>query len=157
MEDVRVKKRAVVDRFNEKVNWSSGPCWEWMGSRDRRSGYGQISVAGKVLKAHRVSWELHRGPVPGSLCVLHACDNPRCVRPSHLFLGTQLENIADREAKGRNRPLQGSDNGYSKLTEADVRTIRASRATQEALAYLYGVAQTTISSIRRRKTWRHVS
>jgi hypothetical protein len=76
-------------------------CWEWIGSK-RHYGYGQVTFNGRPgRKAHRVAWELTRGKIPGDLCVLHRCDNTACINPDHLFLGTQLDNIQDMNAKGR--------------------------------------------------------
>lgn len=77
-------------------------CLVWIGRRDK-DGYGQISVCGRPMRAHRVAWVLANGPIPRGLCVLHSCDNPPCVnvREGHLFLGTNTENMADRDAKGR--------------------------------------------------------
>lgn len=76
-------------------------CWEWTGWR-KETGYGRVRIDGRILYAHRVSWILANGPIPDDLRVLHRCDNPPCVNPDHLFLGTQGDNNADRDAKGRN-------------------------------------------------------
>lgn len=76
-------------------------CREWSGSRDHRGGYGQLYREGRTLKAHRVTYEECIGPIPAGMCVLHKCDNPPCVNPSHLFLGTNEDNVRDRVAKRR--------------------------------------------------------
>lgn len=76
-------------------------CWEWTGSIRTRDGYGGIKFQQRSLLAHRVAWELHNGPILNGLCVLHRCDNPTCVRPDHLFLGTLQDNAVDMQRKGR--------------------------------------------------------
>lgn len=91
-------------------------CLEWQKARDVH-GYGRIGGQGKtVLYAHRVAWEMENGPIPGGMYVCHRCDNPACIRPEHLFLGTQLDNIRDMVAKGRT--------GTTKLTDLQVQEIR---------------------------------
>jgi hypothetical protein len=96
--------RPLVERFAEKVRFRSTPdgCDEWTATLSHH-GYGQIGATRerKLLYAHRVAWELVNGPIPAAMVVMHACDNPRCVRVDHLRLGTQAENNADRDAKGR--------------------------------------------------------
>lgn len=91
-----------ADRFWKLVDVSGGAddCWNWQGSIGT-NGYGKISIRSRDFNTHRVAWELTHGPIPSELCVLHRCDNRRCVRPSHLWLGTSSENTADRHAKGR--------------------------------------------------------
>lgn len=90
--------RPLEERFWEKVR--KGPqCWEWTGSRVR--GYGYFGAWGRVRLAHRVSWQLRHGEIPPGLCILHRCDNPSCVRPGHLFIGTQRDNMQDAKRKGR--------------------------------------------------------
>lgn len=92
------------ERFDAK--WIPEPnsgCWLWLGALFV-SGYGWFQRGHRKqpgARANRISWELHRGPIPDGLCVLHRCDNPSCVNPDHLFIGTQLDNIADRDRKGR--------------------------------------------------------
>jgi len=98
-------------------------CWEWVGCGVRGTGYGQIRFKGRLLKAHRVSWEIHNGPIPHGMCVLHRCDNPGCVRPEHLWVGTMADNNWDRERKGRRDPYGGRthcSHGHA-LTGSNVR------------------------------------
>lgn len=92
-------KRPLSERLISSVA-ARGDCLEWTGSLDRY-GYGKIGLQGRVEKAHRLSWLLHRGVIPDGLVVRHDCDNPRCVRIDHLRLGTQADNVADRERRGR--------------------------------------------------------
>ena len=147
-------------RFWDKVD-RRGPeeCWPWTASTTEK-GYGKIGVGSPprhLLSTHRMSWILAYGPIPPGMHVLHRCDVPGCVNPSHLFLGTQADNIADREAKGRG-PV-GERNGVSKLTEADVLEIRARLQQGEYQSEIgkdFLVAQTTISAIARGVTWKHL-
>jgi DNA-binding CsgD family transcriptional regulator len=131
-------------------------CWVWTGHSHH--GYGTISWNNRAFQTHRVSYELFVGPIPDGLQVLHRCDNPPCLRPDHLFLGTQAENIADMIAKGRG--IIGKQNGHAKLTESSVRSIRELYAgggnTQKELAREFGVHPRTISQILQRKKWRHI-
>mgnify|MGYP000978200797 CR=1 FL=1 len=149
-------------------------CWEWAGYRNR-SGYGMLNVSGRTMRAHRLAWILSGGEIPQGLCVCHKCDNRGCVNPAHLWVGTQLENIADRVAKGRSARLSGKKNGShlhpekmargekcarSKLTDSQVIEIRrrydAGLDNQPTLAEAFGVTQENIGYIVRRDTWRHL-
>lgn len=149
-----------MDRFWAKVDKRPDGCWVWTASRLRAGGYGQFNLNGIPTRAHRLSWEMHNGPIPAGLQVCHTCDNPPCVNPAHLFLGTIKENAHDRDRKGRTHPgwVPGSRNGGAKLTEAQVAEIRerASGATHKALALEFGVSRTLIGLIVNRKQWRHV-
>lgn len=133
---------SLRDRFMAKIQEDeSTGCWEWMGSGNGR-GYGQIRVGRTMRRAHRVSYELFCEPVPDGMLVCHSCDNPGCVNPEHLFLGTQCDNMADMRSKGR-------DGGRAKLSKADVLAIRAaSGLTQRELGERFGVTQQQISNIR---------
>jgi hypothetical protein len=107
--------------------------------------------------AHRISWEIHRGPIPPGLHVCHKCDTPSCVNPDHLFLGTAADNMADKCAKGRGNFRRGMTSGRAKLTDADVVAIRADRRLQAEIAEAYGVSNPIISRIKSRKIWAHVA
>lgn len=132
-------------------------CWLWRGGLSPK-GYGTIRIKGKPYRAHRLSYELFKGS-PKDMKVLHTCDVPRCVNPAHLWLGTDTENIADRDAKGR--AAKGETCHLSKLTEAEVLEIRAMKEREPGLTYArigarFGIVAGTVHQIIRRKTWRHV-
>ena len=112
----------------------------------------------KTRLAHRVAWELFRGPIPDGLFVLHKCDTPACVAVHHLFLGTQLDNIQDRETKRRGNQARGEQHGFAKLTEQKVKQIRKNAKTRSSrqLAKKYGVGHNTILCVIKRRTWKHV-
>ncbi len=162
-----VRKRVpVTERFWRFV--TSGPpdqCWLWRGAIDPQTGYGRINSGGahgKALEAHRVSWEIHHGPIPSGMMVCHSCDNRPCVNPAHHFLGDALRNNTDMDAKGRrkNGPSPGEKNGSAKLTEDQVREIRRRRANGEkgvTLATEFGVQGSTISWIITGKHWKNIA
>lgn len=129
-------------------------CWEWPGTRSDQ-GYGTFKDNGKRIAAHRAAWESENGPVPDGLDVLHSCDNPPCCRPSHLFLGTQADNNADRDTKGRG--ARGSDFSFARLSPAAVLQIRSSALSDRKCAAEFGVSRGTIRAVRAYLTWRHVA
>lgn len=143
---------AVLERFWSKIE-PLGDCWLWKNWRDRQ-GYGRFRMNGITKLAHRVSYELHVGPIQNGMCVLHRCDTPACVSPAHLFLGTHADNIDDCIAKGRK--ARGERHGRAKLTSADVLEIRASTGKISDIAKRYGVSDATISHVRLRLNWKHV-
>lgn len=152
-----------MKRFWAKVEKIKGGCWMWRGAITSRSYGSFLMVDGKAWQAHRVAWHLINGAIPDGLHVLHKCDVKACVRPSHLFLGTHAENMADMVRKGKSgncvRPKQGERNGMSKFTETIIREIRSKHARgalQDDLAKMYGTSQGHVSNIVLRKTWRHV-
>ena len=159
------KKQPVEERFLLYVEKCEGGCWEWRGC-SFRSGYGSIKNSGKMMGSHRLSYELHH-PITKSiddieLCVLHSCDNPKCVNPSHLSLGTHQDNMTDKANKGRATGVShpGEKNPSSKLNEQQIIEIRNRYAnggiTLKQLAIEYGVSIPTISLIIARKTWAHL-
>jgi hypothetical protein len=149
------------ERFWSKVDKSApNNCWVWTAALIR-NGYGGFALEHrKTIPAHRHSWNIHFGELArdGSSCVCHRCDNRRCVNPDHLFLGTHGDNARDRTEKGRG--ARGEKMFAAKLTEDAVREIRrkwaAGEATQTQMGREYGVSQVIISSVVRRKTWKHV-
>ena len=159
-ETVRQEQRhgiSLSERFWMNVR-TGGDCWEWLGYRDP-NGYGRLNVNGKPALAHRLSWELeHRVKLTPGQHVLHKCDNPACVRPSHLMDGDHAMNMADKMSKGRHvyGVSKGAAHGGAKLTENDVLEIRASSDTGVSLASRYGVSPTQISDIRNRRSWKHI-
>jgi HNH endonuclease len=107
-----------------------------------------------LVSAHRVSWEIHFGPIPDGMCVLHKCDVPNCINPRHLFLGTKMDNAKDMIKKGRQK--KGALLPQAKLNEESVLEIRNSTQTQKELAKKFGVSQTAISFAKNRLRWSHV-
>lgn len=149
-------RQSRLVRFWERVD-KRGPddCWPWMGFRTS-TGYGRTSLLHRTYQAHRVSWALAFGPVPDGLHVLHRCDNPPCVNPAHLFVGTHEDNMRDREKKGRCVHPRGEQHGCAKLTAANVIEIRASSESQTALAARFGVTQAAINYVILRRSWAHI-
>lgn len=153
---------APLQRLEEKyITIPETDCWWWTASLNNK-GYGQFWLEGKMWRAHRASWELHVGGIPEGMCVLHKCDNPTCINPEHLFLGTQLENIEDRDTKGRQvaGTSLGERHGMTSLTESQVLDIRAmyktGRYKQKTLADQYGLTKATAHNIIKGKTWSHL-
>lgn len=130
-------------------------CVEWAKARGRQ-GYGVAWQNGKKISAHRFAWIKANGPIPTGMCVLHRCDNPSCVNPEHLFLGTRGQNNADRAAKKRNADISGEKHPMAKFTEKQVCSIREDSRSQRAIAAEYGVTQSCISNIKRRRSWAHI-
>ena len=146
-----------LKRFWKKVEKrANDECWPWLNSKTM-CGYGLIGFNGKVEIASRLSWRMHRGEIPEGVCVLHRCDNPPCVNPEHLFLGTQRDNAIDRQQKLRGN--RGESVPNSKLTEDAVRVIRiyvGCGMSQASMARHLGLNERTIHEVVSYKTWRHV-
>ena len=141
-----------------EIGAETGACWIWTGNRpDDR--YGHFSVNGATVKAHRWLYERLNGPIPDGLVVRHHCDNPACVNPDHLAIGTAQQNTADMLSRGRGADRRGERHPLVRLTEDDVRSIRALRAggaTETSLATRFGVGRAQIGKIARRENWKHV-
>lgn len=123
------------------------PCIETIASLDTH-GYGQVWVKGKSWLHHRLEWTRQKGPIPEGLCVLHKCDNRKCVRVSHLWLGTKRDNTIDMYAKGRGPNNTGANNGRAKISAGEAKAIGLSNASTKDLAKAYQVAPVTIWRIK---------
>jgi hypothetical protein len=153
------------ERFWDKVRvGSADKCWEWQGAR-YPNGYGFLfagSLYGRnvrYVKAHRLSWEIANGEVPEGFCVLHHCDNPPCVNPAHLYVGTRADNARDRGVRNRGKEQRGGQNDNAKLAETDVRAIIAALKlgeTQMSISTRFGIKQPQVSRIKNRQSWAHL-
>lgn len=143
----------LAPRFAKKVRPHKSGCHTWVGTI-KSNGYGVININGRIEHAHRVAWELAKGPIPEGMWVLHTCDNRRCVNPAHLWLGTQQDNIGDMVEKRRHN--HGARNARAKLTVEQVRLIRLMSGTQAEIAKCFGVSDATICRVLSGRFWKHV-
>jgi len=153
---VERNEEVEIARFWSKVRRKTNDqCWEWIPNKSQR--YGNMRFFKHRIAAHRLSWEIHNGKIQEGLLICHRCDNARCVNPLHLFIGTQADNMEDRNRKGR----FGKHLGNRKLSPLQVEEIRSlyrvGDLTQQELASRYGVRQTNISEIIRGSTWKELS
>lgn len=144
----------LVDKFNAHVDTrGEDECWEWDGNRDR-DGYGITNYKRKRVRAHRVSWMLSRGEIPAGMCVCHRCDNPACVNPHHLFIGTIADNNHDRHRKMRDARMELASG--AKLTRADVLEIikmRRSGTIYRVIGERFGVSWSAARNVVIGATW----
>ena len=148
----------AMDRLMSQIQQENG-CWIWVGSTDK-DGYGRIRAkigSVEIVKAHVLSYVLHTGEIiPKGMVVMHSCDNPRCVNPNHLSVGTYKENSLDMFAKGRANVRKGEDAPGALLSRQDVEKILSDARPYEQIAADHGVARSTIGSIKQRKSWRDI-
>ena len=151
---------AAFEKFVAK-NLDGCDIWNGATAGAKRTGHGSFWFEGRMQKAHRVAWRLYCGDIPDGMCVCHRCDVPLCVNPAHLFLGTQQENIADMVNKGRQQrvPRPGAKNTQAKITERDVREIRAQFAAGQpvnTICATYRLSETQVRRIGHRQRWASV-
>ena len=143
------------DEFWRKVKKTNG-CWLWTG-RTNRKGYGVINLNKKPLYVHRLMWEIRNGNIPDGMLVCHRCDNPRCVNPDHLFVGTIRDNNRDRDNKGRS--ARGAILSKAHLKPDDIIDIRKAYAhgtNQSEIARKYGIKPCSVNHIVHRERWAHI-
>lgn len=138
---------------------ADGDCLIWQGGTSGAAKYGHIRVNGKMQKCHRLSYQLHKGDIPGDMVVMHSCDRPACINPEHLSLGTQKDNMKDMRSKKREHDNKGERNGHSSLAAEDAREIRDTYRRysrthgSKVLAKKYGVSDQAILDVISWKTW----
>jgi HNH endonuclease/Helix-turn-helix domain len=167
VQEIKMTNKKITQPTAERVNvfWSkvkiqSNNCWEWQAGKDK-DGYGNFIISTTAYRVHRIVYFLYYLTDPEEFVVCHNCDNPPCVNPLHLFLGTVLDNVRDRIRKGRSNPPKGENKvSSSKLTNEEVLEIRRryskGKESQTALAKAFGVDQPSISRIVSRKRWKHI-
>ena len=152
--------KSLKERFWLKVKKQDMGCWNWIGGKTG-SGYGALQDKNKFILSHRLSWEIHNNKsIPSEMSICHRCDNPACVNPSHLFLGTHADNMADKIKKGRALGAHlGATHPFAKLDEFKVKEIRqlmALKIRQRTIAKIYQISSSTICDIKFNRTWSHV-
>jgi hypothetical protein len=151
----------VRERVLASVTVRTSGCWEF-NKKTVVDGYGRIKIGGRLVMAHRAAYEAFRGPIRDELLACHSCDNRLCCNPWHIFPGTDSDNMRDAVGKGRARQpdLRGTRHPKARLTDEDVRTIRACVAAgqpQHSVAHSFGISQSMVSLINLGRKWSHVS
>lgn len=146
---------ARMDFFLSRIRKDSSGCWIWTGTKSDR-GYGMLRHTGERYQTHRFSVAAFQGDLGPEDVVCHTCDTPSCVNPDHLYRGTHLDNMADRSARGRAIGPRGELSGSAKLTEQDVREIRAASGNHAETARRFNVSDALVRAIRKRTRWGHI-
>ena len=151
MKEMRLQQSgSLQDRFFARFVKLENGCWQWRAHTDK-DGYGVLPGDRKNTRAHRLSYELHKGQISDGFVICHHCDNPGCVNPDHLFVGTSKDNAQDALQKGR--AYVGEKNGRSKLTKENIKEILSSELNGVQLAKKFGVTRSTINRVKRREAW----
>lgn len=151
----------ITEKLKRLTSIEEDGCWMFLGPWNS-FGYGHLSYDGQIFRAHRISYELHCGPVPEGKMVLHKCDHRYCVNPEHLFIGTAQDNVTDMVNKSRDIFGEnfGENNGQAKLTEDEVLQIKRLLASgyhsQSEIGDMFGVSRGAVKQIKTGKTWRHL-
>lgn len=155
------RKNSLKSRFDNgyKINEKTG-CWEWIKTMHSKNGYGSIGVGtSNSEKAHKISYILHKGEIPIGLCVCHTCDNPKCVNPNHLWLGTPKDNSDDKFKKNRFVSCKGESNGGCKITEEIAKKIKEMLLigkTSMEISRFFNINYKTVFHIKHGHTWKHI-
>jgi hypothetical protein len=156
----RLYKMSIVD--------TETMCWNWIGTLKGTiplKQYGSITIGSRLngtrkqMSAHRFSYQVFKGEIPDDMFVCHKCDNPKCINPNHLFLGTRQDNVDDREAKGRNKIQSGENHGKSKLTEEQVLLIRQLKIDgikRNGIQKQTGISSILIKEVLLYRTWKNI-
>ena len=145
----------IQTRFENFIN-KDQTCWLWLAAKDK-DGYGLLKVNGKQKRAHRISYEQYIGIIPKGLFVCHSCDNPSCVNPTHLFVGTNSDNQKDAVQKGLLTGRKGIDHPMARLSEKDVISIINDKRSERDIAKSYNVCYQQINNIKNKKSWNHIT
>ncbi len=147
------KVKPIIERFWSKVN-KTKTCWLWTKSTNS-AGYGVIKVyKGNMILSHRLSYEINTGEIPPGKHVLHRCDNPLCVNPKHLFLGSDDDNAKDKVSKGRQ--MKGEKNWNAILTQQQANEIREAKGTHQEIANKFKIGRTHVTRIKLRELWKEI-
>lgn len=146
----------TLARFHKSyVKGGASECWPWL--KRHTTTWGRFRIWRRPYSAARVAYYIHHRIDPAENCVCHTCDNPICVNPAHLFLGTHADNMRDKMQKGRHVSSAGEKHGMHKLNEDQVRLIRKSTGSQRAIAKQFGISQRQVFSILHNQSWKHLS